>query len=79
MWILVGALGLTTAVNCASSGLIGRKIAFECVIGGIAASRTGAHLARRLSGQDMAVNRVFGAVLVAVALYMLVRGIADAP
>lgn len=71
----VGAFGLTTALNYAASGFVAWMIAAEYILGGIAGGWAGAHLAVHLSRQRMVLNRVFGGVLIAVALYMLVRSL----
>ncbi len=74
--VAVGTFGLTTAVNYAASGLVDWRIAFEYIVGGIAGGWGGAHLAAHLSRERMVLNRVFGAVLVIVAVYMLARSLA---
>jgi uncharacterized membrane protein YfcA len=71
--VAVGAFGLTTALNYALSGFVAWLIAAEYIAGGIAGGFAGARLAALLSRRRMLLNRVFGGVLVAVALYMLMR------
>lgn len=74
--VAVGAFGLATALNYAASGLVDWKIALEYIVGGIAGGWAGAHLAVHLSRERMTLHRVFGGVLVVVALYMLARSLA---
>ncbi|HVC61049.1 MAG TPA: sulfite exporter TauE/SafE family protein [Acetobacteraceae bacterium] len=71
--LAVGAFGLTTAVNYAASGLVDWWIAALFIAGGITGGWLGAALAHRLSKGRDTLNRVFGLVVVAVALYMLAR------
>ena len=73
--IAVGAFGMTTAVNYALSGFVAWKIALESVAGGIAGGWVGARLAMSLSRERMLLHRVFGIVLLSVALYMLIRSV----
>jgi uncharacterized membrane protein YfcA len=70
----VGAFGLTTAVNYAVSGLIDWPIAGLFLVGGVAGGAFGAASAGLLALHRQALNRVFGAVVGSVALYMLAQG-----
>src|SRR5258707_1045148 len=74
---LVGgaALGLTTPPPYAYSGLISWGLAGLFIAGGIAGGLIGTRSARLLSARRGALNIVFAAVIVAVALYMLARNI----
>jgi len=74
--VAIGAFGLTTAFNYALSGLVAWIIAFEYIAGGIAGGWVGARLAVHLSHRRMALNHVFGGVLITIAIYMLVRSLA---
>lgn len=67
----VGVFGLTTAVNYAVSGMIAWTIAVLFLAGGIAGGVAGTASAGRLARDKLALNRVFGAVVLSVALYML--------
>lgn len=69
--LAVGAFGLTTAINYAVSGLVEWWIALLFILGGILGGWLGAMLARHLAKGRDTLNRVFGAVVVVVALYML--------
>ena len=73
--VAVTAFGLTTAASYAWSGLISWGLAGLFVAGGIAGGLIGTRSARLLSAQRGALNIVFAAVIIAVALYMLARNL----
>jgi len=73
--VAVTAFGLTTAASYAYSGLISWGLAGLFIAGGIAGGLIGTRSARLLSARRGALNIVFAAVIVAVALYMLARNI----
>jgi len=73
--VAVTAFGLTTASSYAWSGLISWPLAGLFIAGGIAGGLIGTRSARRLSTRRGALNIVFAAVIVAVALYMLARNL----
>jgi len=73
--VAVTAFGLTTAASYAYSGLISWGLAGLFVAGGIAGGLIGTRSARLLSARRGALNIVFAAVIIAVALYMLARNI----
>ena len=73
--VAVGAFGLTTAVNYAVSGLVDWWIAALFIAGGIVGGWLGAALAHHLSNGQQTLNRVFGGVVVVVALYMLAHSL----
>jgi uncharacterized protein len=73
--VAVAAFGLTTAASYAWSGLISWELAGAFIAGGVAGGLIGTRLARRLSVQGGALNIVFAAVIIAVALYMLARNL----
>ena len=73
--VAVTAFGLTTAASYAYSGLISWGLAGLFIAGGIAGGLIGTRLARRLSVRGGALNIVFAAVMIAVALYMLARNL----
>jgi uncharacterized protein len=73
--VAVTAFGLTTAASYAWSGLISWGLAGLFVAGGIAGGLLGTRSARLLSARRGALNIVFAAVIIAVALYMLARNI----
>jgi uncharacterized protein len=73
--VAVTAFGLTTAASYAWSGLISWELAGAFIAGGIAGGLIGTRSARRLSVRGGALNIVFAAVIIAVALYMLARNL----
>jgi uncharacterized membrane protein YfcA len=73
--VAVTAFGLTTAASYAWSGLISWKLAGLFVAGGIAGGLIGTRSARLLADRRGALNIVFAAVIIAVALYMLARNL----
>ena len=73
--VAVTAFGLTTAASYAYSGLISWGLAGLFVAGGIAGGLIGTRSAQLLSARRGALNVVFAAVIIAVALYMLARNI----
>ncbi|CAB1128790.1 putative membrane transporter protein PD_1894 [Candidatus Hydrogenisulfobacillus filiaventi] len=72
----VGAFGLTTALNYAASGLVDWLVVVEYIAGGMAGGVLGAMLATRLSHRKEALQYIFAAVVVAVAIYMLYKNLA---
>jgi uncharacterized protein len=73
--VAVTAFGLTTAASYAWSGLISWELAGLFIAGGIVGGLIGTRLARSLSVRHGALNIVFAAVIIAVALYMLARNL----
>jgi uncharacterized protein len=73
--VAVTAFGLTTALSYAWSGLVAWGLAGLFILGGIAGGLGGTRLARHLSGRRGALNIVFAGVIIAVAIYMLVRNV----
>lgn len=73
--VAVTAFGLTTAASYAWSGLISWELAGLFVAGGIVGGLFGTRLARHLSARRGALNMVFSAVIIVVALYMLARNL----
>jgi len=73
--VAVTAFGLTTAASYAWSGLVSWDLAAVFIAGGIAGGLAGTAAARHLSARRGALNTVFASVIVAVALYMLMRNI----
>src|SRR6516225_9570093 len=74
--VAVTAFGLTTALSYAWSDLVSWGLAGLLIGGGIAGGLMGTRLARHLSERRGALNIVFAAVIIAVAIYMLVRNLA---
>ncbi|HVD84393.1 MAG TPA: sulfite exporter TauE/SafE family protein [Bradyrhizobium sp.] len=73
--VAVTAFGRTTAARYAYSGLISWGLAGVFIAGGLAGGLIGTRSARLLSARRGALNIVFAAVIIAVALYMLARNI----
>lgn len=71
----VGAFGAATASSYAADGLVDWRIAMLFIGGGVIGGLVGAGLATRLSRQRGALQRVFAAVVFAVAAYMLYRSL----
>ncbi|QPB18555.1 sulfite exporter TauE/SafE family protein [Rhizobium sp. 007] len=69
----VGAFGLATALNYASSGLVDWWLAAEFIGGGIVGGVFGMLLATRLSAYTNILNRLFAALIFMVAAYILYR------
>jgi uncharacterized membrane protein YfcA len=73
--VAVTAFGLTTATSYAWSGLVSWPLAGLFVAGGVAGGLIGTRSARLLAARRGALNLVFAAVIIAVALYMLARNL----
>jgi uncharacterized membrane protein YfcA len=73
--VAVTAFGMTTALSYAWSGLVSWGLACLFVAGGVAGGLAGTRAARHLSARRGALNIVFAAVIIAVALYMLARNL----
>ena len=73
--VAVTAFGLTTAASYAWSGLISWELAGLFIAGGVVGGLIGTRLAHTLSVRHGALNIVFAAVIIAVALYMLARNL----
>lgn len=71
----VGAFGLATALNYASSGLVDWWLAAEFIGGGIVGGVLGMLLATRLSDYKNVLNRLFAALIFVVAAYILYRNL----
>lgn len=67
----VGAFGLATALNYATSGLVDWWIAVEFIGGGIVGGLLGMLLATRLSAHKNIFDRLFAALIFVVAAYIL--------
>jgi uncharacterized membrane protein YfcA len=73
--VAVTAFGLTTAASYAWSGLISWELAGLFIAGGLAGGLIGTRSAQLLSARRGALNIVFAAVIIVVALYMLMRSL----
>jgi uncharacterized membrane protein YfcA len=74
--VAVTTFGATTAASYAWSGLIVWKLALLFVVGGVGGGILGGRLAGALAVRRGALNATFAVVIIAVALYMLVRSLA---
>src|SRR5271169_559684 len=73
--VAVTAFGMTTAMSYAWSNLVSWGLAGLFVAGGVVGGLAGTRAARHLSARRGALNMVFAAVIIAVALYMLARNL----
>ncbi|WP_319797404.1 sulfite exporter TauE/SafE family protein [Nitrobacter sp.] len=73
--VSVFAFGLTTATNYALSGLIDWRLVAMFVLGGIAGSLFGGHIAARLARQKRTLSIVFAVIVASVGIYIVVRGL----
>jgi hypothetical protein len=73
--VAVTAFGLTTAASYAWSGLVSWGLAGLFIAGGVVGGLIGTRSARLLSARRGALNIVFAAVIIMVALYMLARNL----
>jgi uncharacterized membrane protein YfcA len=73
--VAVTAFGMTTALSYAWSNLVSWGLAGLFIAGGVVGGMIGTRSARHLSERRGALNVVFAAVIIAVALYMLARNI----
>jgi hypothetical protein len=71
----VTAFGATAAVNYAASGLVDWRLAVTFIAGGVVGGLAGGRLAGALGGRRGALNAIFAAVILLVAIYMLARSI----
>ncbi|MGZ2426262.1 putative membrane protein YfcA [Rhizobium laguerreae] len=69
----VGAFGLATALNYASSGLVDWWLASEFIGGGIVGGVFGMLLAARLSAYKNILNHLFAVLILVVAAYIFYR------
>jgi len=71
--VSVTAFGLTTALNYAWSGLVAWDIAVVFIAGGLAGGWFGRKSARHLSLTRGALHKIFAAIVLLVAVYMLIK------
>ncbi|GLQ52036.1 anion permease [Dyella flava] len=71
----VGAFAFTAAVNYAVSGWVAWPVALEFIAGGIVGGWLGMLGAQNLSRKRGALSILFAAIVVAVALFMLVKSV----
>ena len=68
--VVVSALGITTATSYALSGFVDWQLVALMVLGGIGGAVLGIALGRRLAAHKQTLERVFGAAVVGVGLYV---------
>ena len=71
--LAVGTFGLTTALNYAWSGFVNWPIAGEFIAGGVVGGVIGMKAALRLAHQKNTLNRMFAALVLGVAAYVIFR------
>ncbi|MDW6022535.1 sulfite exporter TauE/SafE family protein [Mesorhizobium sp. BAC0120] len=71
--LAVGTFGLATAVNYARSGLVDWQVAAEFIGGGVLGGMLGMILATKLAARKNVLNRIFAALILTVAAYVLYR------
>jgi uncharacterized membrane protein YfcA len=71
----VTAFGLTTAMSYAVSGLVDWPLAGLFILGGALGGVAGIRLARDLSSHKHALSRIFSAIVIAVGIYVVIRGL----
>ena len=73
--VAVTAFGATTAASYAFSGMIDWRVAGFFVVGGIIGGFGGTYLGRVLAARKQVLGFVFASVVVAVGVYVTVRGV----
>jgi len=73
--VAVTAFGLTTAANYATSGAVDWTLAGLFLCGGVFGGFAGTRSAHALASRREVLNTAFAALIVAVAIYMLVRSL----
>lgn len=73
--VAVTAFGVATAGNYALSDLVDWRLAGLFIGGGVLGGLLGARVAKSLASRRGALNTVFAALIVVVAVYMLVRSL----
>lgn len=73
--VVVTALGLTTATSYALSGYVDWQLVGLLALGGVIGVALGIPLGRRLSGNKRAMELGFAALVIAMGIYVVVRGL----
>ena len=73
--LAVGTFGLATALNYARSGLVDWAIAGQFISGGVVGGILGMLLATRLSAGKATLNRIFAALILTVAIYVIFKNL----
>ena len=75
--LAVGTFGLATALNYTRAGLVDWPLAAEFILGGVAGGGIGMLVATRLSASRTALERIFAALVLAVAVYVIAKNVPD--
>lgn len=70
--VVIVALGLTTAVSYAVSGLVDWELTFLLVAGGVVGGVAGILLGRKLADRRGLLERIFAAMLILVGVYIAI-------
>jgi hypothetical protein len=73
--LAVTAVGLATAANYATSGLVDWGLAAVSVVGGLIGGTGGTMLARHLATRRGLLRKLFAVLILAVAVYMLIASV----
>jgi uncharacterized membrane protein YfcA len=73
--VAVTALGLTTAISYAFSGLVDWPLAFLFIIGGALGGFAGIRLGQHLGRQKHALSMTFAGLIIAVGIYVISRSL----
>jgi uncharacterized membrane protein YfcA len=73
--LAVGTFGLATALNYASKGQVDWVVAAQFISGGVAGGILGMLLATRLSTGKATLNRIFAALILTVAAYVIFKNL----
>lgn len=73
----VGAFGLTTAANYAADGFVDWRVAGLFIAGGIVGGLAGLAMVRRMAAHEGGLRKIFGALVLAVAAYVIWRSAAS--
>ena len=73
--VAVSAFGAATASSYAFSGMVDWRLALVFVLGGLVGGLAGASAGRHLSKRKALLGPIFAGVVIAVGIYVLVRGL----